>query len=186
MATVPSQATAAVGGKIPAATWNDDVRDAVNFFTANRPLTYLTQAVAQTGWVSAAVNDVTFSTEVLDRDGQHSTASNTHRVVIGNTLGWYRVSGSVVFAANTAITFLRVSLSLNGTVIDGSWASLGVVSGTLSASSTALSTNSVLVQATAASDWVSLQAAVTAASGTLGTAVSGGAKCSLTVEWMGS
>ena len=186
MVAVPSQVTVAVASKLPAATWNDDVRDAINFFVSNRPMTYLTQAVAQTGWVSASTNDITFTTEVLDRDGQHSTASNTHRVVIGNTLGWYRVSGVVVFAGNTAATLLRANISLNGTAVNGSYVSLGVAAATLSSSATALSTNSVLVQATTATDWVSLQGLVTAASGTLGTAVSGAVTSSLTVEWVGS
>lgn len=182
MATVPSQSTIAVADKVSAALWNDDVRDAINYYTSTRPLFYAEQTVSQT-LTTNIDTPITFTTEVLDRDGQHSTTTNTSRVVIGNTLGWYRVSGCVVYQANSAATNFRAIISKNGTRVGGSFA------GILNASTSAVcgvSTGSVLVQATTSTDYVELIGLMTAASGTLATSGTAGALSSLCVEWVGA
>jgi hypothetical protein len=184
VAAIPSQQTAAVAQKITAALWNDDVRDAVNFFLATRPLLYIAQGTGQTGWTSATFTSVTFAaTDTLDRDGQHDPASNNSRVVIGNTLGWYRVSGLYVAPSNTATTLLRAQIALNGTAVDGSTSS---INGTSTGGVLGLPTTGVVVQATAAADYIELQGYQQAASGTIGTVVSSAFRCSLAVEWLGT
>ena len=183
MATIPSPATAAVGGKETASGWNADVRDEALFWTTNRPLGQSVQTVAQTGWTTATFTSITFTTEDIDRDGQHSTSSNTSRYVIGTTLGWYRVSGVYCAAGNAAATLLRARIALNGTAVQGSPNSInpGGTSGIL-----CVSTFAVFVQATASADFVEVQGYMAAPSGTIGTATSGEFVSALNVEWLGS
>ena len=133
---------------------------------------------------AATFTSVTFgaSSEVIDRDTQHSTASNTSRVVIGDTLGWYKVSGLYVTASNSATTLVRCGITFNGTIINGSCAS---VSPNATSSVQALATATVLVEATSSTDYVELQGLMTAGSGTIGTAVGAQISPSLTVEYVG-
>ena len=182
MATVPSQSTVAVNDKVSASMWNDDVRDAVNFMTTNRPLFYAEQTVSQT-LTSNIELPITFTTEAIDRDGQHSTSTNTSRVVIGNTLGWYRVSGCVVYQANANATNFRAIISKNGTRVSGSFA--GILNNTTNAVC-GVATGTVFVQATLSTDYVELVGLMTAASGTLATSATVGALSSLCVEWVGA
>jgi hypothetical protein len=184
MATIPSQETKAVNDKVTAAWANSDVRDAVDFILSTKPLGFFVQQTAQTGWTSATFTSVTFgaSSEVIDRDTQHSTASNTSRVVIGDTLGWYRVNGLYVSASNSATTLVRCGIAFNGTMINGSCAS---VSPNATSSVQALATAAVFVEATSSTDYVELQGLMTAGSGTIGTAVGAQISPSLTVEYIG-
>ena len=183
MATIPSPATAAVGGKETASGWNTDVRDEALFWTTNRPIGQAVQTSAQTGWTSATFTSITFSTEDIDRDGQHSTSSNTSRFVIGTTLGWYRVSGNYCSAGNAVATLLRAQIALNGTAVNGSPNSMNPGA---SSAIFCVPTFAVFVQATAAADYVEVQGWMTAASGTIGTAVSSAFTSALNVEWLGS
>jgi hypothetical protein len=189
MATIPSQETKAVNDKVTAAWANSDVRDSVDFILSNKPLGFFVQQAAQTGWTTATFTAVTFgaSSEVIDRDTQHSTASNTSRVVIGDTLGWYRVNGVYVAAANSACTLVRACIAYSSaggaaTEVNGSATSMSPAS---TGSTLALPTGSVLIEATNALDYIQLDGWMTAGSGTLGTAVGSIISSSLTVEYVG-
>jgi hypothetical protein len=183
--TVPVSPAWSVTNDITAASLQS-MTDAINWDYTTKPVGFFVQQAAQTGWVTATHTAVTFgaSSEVIDRDGQHSTASNTSRVVIGGTLGFYRVSGLYAAAANAAASLLRASIALNGSRISGSMGSMAPSS---SGSLLAVPTASVIVRATVSTDYVELYGQMSAGSGTLGTAVSGADfASSLLVEWIGS
>ena len=183
MGTVPVAPTWSTNVKITAANLQS-MSDGINWDFATRPIGFFVQQTAQTGWTSGTLTAITFgaSSEVIDRDGQHSTASNTSRVVIGNTLGWYRVSGTYVAAVNANVTRLQARIELNGAAVDGSFAGVGI-SGNFTH---AITTGTALVQSTLATDYVEITAAETVSSGTpIGTAVSTGAHSTLLVEWLG-
>jgi hypothetical protein len=189
MATIPSQETKAVADLVTAAWANSDVRDSVNFILSNKPLGFYVQQTAQTGWSSAAFTAVTFtgSTEMLDRDTQHDNVSNTSRVVIGETLGWYRVSGVYVAAQNSACTLVRACIAYSSaggasTEVNGSATSMSPVS---TGSTLAIPTASIYVEATNAADYVELRGWMTAASGTRGTEVGSIISSSLITEYVG-
>jgi hypothetical protein len=147
---------------------------------------HLVQTIAQTGWTSATLNAVTFGSgsEVIDTDGMHDTGSNTSRIVIGNRLGWWEISGVYVPVNQNANTNLRAVLRKNGSDINGSFSGLYVSSpGT---AFVGVTTPRVLVQATSVTDYVELMGYQTAASGTIGTAVNTYVTSSLTAVWRGS
>lgn len=184
MATVPNPSTVAAGDKIPAATWNTDVRDEGLFWTTNRPLCVLNQAVAQSGWTSATFTAVSFTTEDVDRDAQHDPVTNNTRITIGKTLGWYRISGCYVPAGNAATTLARAFIRLNGTTgIGGAFGSMTITSG--QSISYAIPLASCYVQATTATDYIELLGWQTAASGTIGTGAATGTTSHLSAEWVG-
>ena len=183
MGTVPVLPAWAVNEDITAADLQS-MSDAVTWDFATRPVFYASQAVVQSGWTTATFTAITFTTEVIDRDGQHSTTVNTSRVVIGGTLGFYRVSGCFCAAQNSAATVLRSAIFLNGAGYPGGVSSMVPATGT--SNTMAIATPTVIIQATAATDYVEVMGFVTAASGTLGTLSSGGFSSSLCVEWIGS
>lgn len=139
------------------------------------------QTVAQTGWTSATYTPITFTAETIDTLGIHDTASNTARFVIGLKLGWWKVNGVYVSASNTNTTLKRAVLRKNGTEISGTF------NGDIQTSGTAIvgqTPAGILVEATAAADYVEICGYQTAASGTIGTAVSGSAASSISLEWV--
>jgi hypothetical protein len=182
MATIPSVTAWTAAQKITATKLNA-IHDYLDFTMTDKPLLHVVQGTAQTGWTTATFNAVTFTAaDILDRDAQHSTSSNTSRVVIGTTLGWYKVTGTYGAAANSAATLLRASLGLNGTRIGGGMSTMSPAS---SASALSVTTPTLLVQSTASGDYVELFGYVVAGSGTLGTSVSSDFASSLTVEYVG-
>ena len=193
MATVPTALTAAVGDKVAASTFNSGVKDPINFLlkvtSGNRAAVCLTQNSAQTGWTDSAFTAVTFDTETLDNDAQHSTSSNTSRVVIGTTLGWYLVSGTYASASNTNGNNRRAAIYLNGAVINGTQAvaALGRKADSTSVGLCTVTTPWFLVQSTASGDYIELMGYMsTGSAGTIGTAVSASYRSSLTVVYLGS
>ena len=180
MATIPSTLTAAVGNKIKASDWNTYERDAISFVTTNRPIAYVYQGVAQSIPNANVLTAITMDSETLDRDNQHSTSSLTSRVVIGGTLGWYRVTGTVCYAtlATTPATSRRALIQLNGAATGG-YSIIGAGQSLTSVTAT------TIVQATASTDYVELYGAQDSA-GALNTVVSGTFRSFLLVEWIGS
>jgi hypothetical protein len=87
--------TVAAGDPINASTINDLIAASIN-----RPSGRLVQAVAQSGIVNNTMTAVTFTTEVYDTNGWHSTVSNTSRVT-PTVPGIYRVKGSVAAVGAT-------------------------------------------------------------------------------------
>ena len=111
MATVPSEVTVTAGTVLPAATWNTNVRDAINFVIAP-PLCLLRQTVAQSVG-NNSFTALTMDTEDIDRDGGHSTVTNTSRYT-AQTAGYYLHSGLVGWSGNA--TGRRASRwAVNGT-----------------------------------------------------------------------
>lgn len=98
MATVPTPDTAAVGGRIKAGVWNDDVRDAVNFLL-NPPTCRVYQGSAGTTLATATATLLPFDTESWDTDASHSTSTNPSRLT-AVTAGKYLVVAQVSYAAN--------------------------------------------------------------------------------------
>lgn len=183
MATIPSVTDWLVGEDITDVRLNE-IHDYLRWGFETRPFLHLVQQSAQTGWTTATDTAVTFGSgsEVIDNTSDHSTSSNTSRVLIGNTLGWYQVSGVYAAPSNTNTTTLRASIGLNGAVYDGSKTSqqLTMFSGTPSTA-----TGTVLIEATSASDYVELLGYQTASAGTLGTGVTADIASSLTVIYIG-
>lgn len=156
-----------------------DIDTDVNQFF-DHPICHCVQTVAQTGWTSATYTAITFTTEVTDIAAIHDNSSLTNRFVIGKRLGWWKVSGLYVPASNAAITAKRAVLRKNGTEINGSF------DGDVAASNATIvaqGTPTIFVQATVITDYIELMGYETAASGTIGTAVSGSAASSITLEW---
>lgn len=180
MGTVPSLTAWAAAKKITASLLQA-MSDAVTWLISSKPFAQFVQAVAQSAWTTATYTALTWSTEVVDTDSQHSTVSNTSRVVIGTTLGWYRCRGTVCFAVNGAATVFRGAIALNGAVVEGSMTSIPVNAPTGGAHAIPVEFE---VQATNATDYVELMGYMAAPSGTIGTNVSSGAKSSFTVEWI--
>lgn len=146
----------------------------------DRPMCHIVQQTVQTGWTTNTLTPVTFgaSSEVIDTGTFHDTGSNTSRIVIGKKLGWWAVSGSFCPAANGSATSMRGVLGKNGSAIQGSFAGgppFNIFWG--------ITTNTVLVEATAAADYVELFGLVISASGTLGTSVNSYVASSLTAIW---
>lgn len=184
MAIVPVVPTKAVGDLVTAADWNDWVKGTRDFLIGTRPLTQILQGTAQTGWTSGTYTAITFTNEDLDRDGTHSTTVNTSRILIGGTLGWWRIGGMYAAPANAATTILRAAIALNGTRVNGS---IGSMTPGGAAAAVSVDTKEVFVEATASGDYVELYGWQTAASGTIGTQVSGGDFTSLlTAEYLGT
>ena len=181
MATLPSTPTAAtVGSKITASNWNSQVQLPEEFFRVNRPICVVYQTTVQS-ITANTTTPVLFDSETLDRDvpGQHSTSTNTDRIVIGTTLGWYRVTGTVAYAG-LAGGSRRAFIALNGsTLANGSGYS--IVNNPDATTGISVSTTA-LVQATNATDYVQLDAYSSATVNTLVTTF----KSNLTAEWIGS
>ena len=179
MATLPTTPTAAtVGSKITASNWNNQVQLPEEFFRLNRPICVAYQTVAQS--VPAATNTpITFDSESLDRDNQHSTTTNTDRIVIGNTLGWYKVTASAAYSAN-GTGERRIFITKNGSVVPLNGSGYATTQPLASVTTTAGTT--AYVQATVNTDYVQVCAYSSVA---LNTAV-GNLACNVIVEWIGS
>lgn len=112
MATVPVEMTFVAGAVLTAAQLNTNVRDAINFIIAP-PLAVVRQTVAQS-IPNSTFTPYTFDTEDIDRDGMHSTSSNTGRLT-AQTAGWYSLQGSGTFVASGVSAGEVVGFQTNGT-----------------------------------------------------------------------
>ena len=177
MANLPYTLQKSVGSKLSAADWNTYVKGNDDFFIYNRPLCIAHQSVAQVV-ATSTYTPITMDTETLDRDNQHSTVTSTDRVVIGNTLGWYRVSGVVAFPGNATGTRIA-AIFLNGAQAT----TTGYTRVVANASFTVIPVTAI-VQATASTDYV--QCIAWQDSGASLTTPVVGAFSSITVEWIGS
>jgi hypothetical protein len=149
VATKPTISTAAVGARISAAAWNAQVYNLGNFVQNKRPVVSLNQATPQ-ACSSGTYTTITFDAEQLDTDAQHSTASLTSRVVIGNTLGWYRVYGAVPFSATAAGQRIIAAIAFNGGRVNGETSII------VGGSSITTACTMAIVQSTVSTDYVEL------------------------------
>lgn len=118
MATVPSEDTLAVGGKITATWANSDIRDAINFLASGMPRVSVTNSVGLSHTSGTALL-LTWDTEAYDTDTMHSTSTNTSRLV-ATTAGPYQVNARVGFLSNaTGIRTLELRKNSAGSVAGG-------------------------------------------------------------------
>lgn len=179
MATVPVPVTWTTGKKISAALLNTDVRDEALFWTTNRPFAEGIQNTAQGTLTASTWTDINFDAETIDRDGQHSTVTNTPRFVLGNTLGWYLVSAYLPWAGNTTGTGRRARLALNGTEINGTQVIVPPGSGGVSCV-----IPGKLIGVGTSTDYVTLQGFHDATTA-IAPNVSGGVRAFLSAIWIG-
>lgn len=152
MATKPTIATVAVGQKISASLWNNAVYQDARFWDVTKPVCLAYQTVVQS-LTSGTFTAITMDSEQLDSDGQHSTSSNTSRIVIGNTLGWYRVSGYVAYNTAAGGNTRDARLILNGATVNPGWLQESANSGGFASAPL----QPVLVQSTLSTDYIELQ-----------------------------
>lgn len=159
----------------------DSIETAIDTAT-DRPVCYIVQGTAQTGWTTATFTTVTFAgTDDLDTDDLHDPAVNNSRILIGTKLGWWRVSGLYTPAANSATTLFRAAIAKNGTRLTSGFVGVAPSS---SSGLMGLATGTVYVEATSSGDYIELQGYQAAASGTIGTGVSSDLAPSLSAEWV--
>jgi hypothetical protein len=95
---VPTPYQWSVGDTITAALLNAQLYNGLTY-VLNPPIFFGYQTVAQT-LSSGITTPITLDSQFVDTYGGHSTTSNTSRYV-GQVPGYYEVTGSVAFAANT-------------------------------------------------------------------------------------
>lgn len=173
----PSTPAKAVGDDVLAADWNAYVQGGFSWLLSSRPLAQAYQSATQT-LTTGVFAALTFTAEVIDRDGQHSTSSNTSRLTLGTCPGRYWVFGRLVIAGNaTGTRWLKV-------LLNGSSDQNGVYAkASPNASDTAVDVFG-LVQITNASDYVELLA-LQNSGGNLATVVSGAYACTFGAVWLG-
>lgn len=114
MATVPSPRTWTVGELLTAAKMNTDVRDGLNFLLAP-PLAVLTKNATQS-FSSGSYVAVTWPTELVDRDGGHSTSSNTSRYT-SQTAGYYTLHEWHEWSLDSTSGYRRTGFRVNGSSV---------------------------------------------------------------------
>lgn len=116
MAAVPVTRTFVAGEVVLASYFNTNIRDVLNFLVAT-PIFRATQTVVQSIANGSNV-PITFSTEIVDSAGGHSTSSNTSRYTAVYP-GYYGFSGGISYSSDA--TGIRVTdWGKNGTILDGS------------------------------------------------------------------
>lgn len=175
MTTVPSYTTFVAGAVLTAAQLNTNVRDAGNFWLA-RPLCLLRQTSVQS-LSNNSFGDILFDTEDIDRDGGHSTVTNTARYT-SPTSGYIAVSGGVAFAAN-ATGRRAAQWALNGTAIN---ASQNMETTTATGNPT-LSARTFAVPVNGSTDYVTLQG-YQDSGGALNTFATGNVQPNMYVLWI--
>lgn len=122
MTSLPNVPAKAVGDFTLAADWNNYVDNGFAWEDSGRPVIHITQASGSTQTLTTGVfTAITFTNETIDRRGQHSTSSNTSRVLATADLGTYAVFGQVAFAGDTTGD-RRAKVITNGTTdLLGNW-----------------------------------------------------------------
>lgn len=155
---------------------NTYVSTPVSFFTGGMPICIVRQTAAQS-LTSGAWTALLFDTEEVDRDGMHSTVTNTSRLT-AVTAGYYWSAGISAFSAN-ATGPRGAALSINGTRVAGRAAECMAV--TAGSTNTATPTASIVFLNVG--DYLELQALQTSG-GSLNTSVLSDVQSSLSVLWV--
>lgn len=113
---VPSQGTVAVGDKITASLWNDDVRDAVNFLIS--PPRVKVYKTANQSIANAAYACLTWNAEAFDSDTMHDNTTSNSRITF-TTAGTYQLTWVSLWPANTTGNRIH-TIEKNGTTTQGS------------------------------------------------------------------
>jgi hypothetical protein len=94
----------------------------LSWWQASRPICSAFSNV-NTSIATSTFTSIPLASETVDTDGQHDLVTNNSRIVIGKTLGLYRVQASVSWNAN-ATGSRRCYVFLNGTtLVEGSYVS---------------------------------------------------------------
>lgn len=181
MATKPTVTQVATGSKATATQWNNAVYQQWQFLDIVKPVCQLT-ANAATSLVNGVWTAVNFDTEVIDTDSQHSTVSNTSRVVIGTTLGWYRCSGVVTFSGSATGSRYGAKLALNGTDVNGAQNLFANYSSSVQQTA---SLAAIFVQSTLSTDYVELLG-FQSSGGAMNTQITSALRPCFSVEYMGT
>lgn len=168
---VPAVPDFVAGEKVTSAKMRQ-LRDVLNFLMSGMPLFDAVQTVAQS-LGDSVWTPITFSTETIDRDSGHSTATNTSRYV-AKTPGWYRVIGTG--SVNITTGRMHVAIAKNGAKVPSGTGALGNALGV------AASVSEATVWLNGSSDYVELWAAQVTG-GSAPTSVLSDFACHLSVQW---
>jgi hypothetical protein len=182
MATKPTVAQVATGSKATATQWNNAVYQQWQFLDVVKPVCRLVQTVSS-NFTTGTWTAVPMDTEIIDTDSQHSTVSNTSRVIIGNTLGWYRVSGVVYMNVTVAGKRTASGVAFNGAGLPLDGTPCIVYSDGVSLQGPASAVG--YVQATLSTDYVELYG-WQESGGTVASTVVSPYRSSLVVEYLGT
>lgn len=111
MATVPVPRTWTVGELLTASKMNTDVRNGLNFLLSGKPLAVLQRSSVQNFTNNTPAN-VTWNSELIDRDGGHDNVTNADRYT-AQTAGWYMVTAFLQWV-NWAGGTRQVSMTRSG------------------------------------------------------------------------
>jgi hypothetical protein len=134
VATVPVQITWVTGSIVTAAQLNANVRDAVNF-AISPPLFVGRQTIVQSV-PNSFTTGLTLDVEDVDRDGGHSTVTNTSRYT-SQTQGWYSGQASVIYDVLASAAFRLIGWRINGAGAGFGWAGNVATASTISHATTA-------------------------------------------------
>jgi hypothetical protein len=116
VATIPGTMVYSAGSVLTAAEMNTYVSTPTSFFTGGMPLAIMRQTVSQS-LANGGLTALTLDTEDVDRDGGHSTTTNTSRYT-AQTAGYYDCVAVAAFANNT--TNARwIALCINNAAVPG-------------------------------------------------------------------
>jgi hypothetical protein len=176
MTAVPVPRTWAAGETITASRLNANISDVLTFLSSP-PIVEMNQTVGQSYSSSSTPSvGLTFTTEVVDSDGMHSTSVNTSRCTAVHP-GWYEAAGGVGFAAN-ATGSRGATWAVNGSALNGTFSWLPANASGVAA--TPARTKKLFLNAT---DYVELWAAQTSG-GSLSTSVAGTEQSSVSLKWV--
>lgn len=129
MTAVPATRTWVAGEVVTAAHFNTNIRDVFNFLLTP-PILEINQSVSQS-IANNTATALTFTSEVIDSSGMHSTVSNTSRATAVYP-GYYKFWGGYTIASNA--TGARLGWGkVNATDVAGTLFELPPVSGFSSA-----------------------------------------------------
>jgi hypothetical protein len=97
--SVPVEMTAVAGAILTAVQWNSNVRDGINYIITP-PLVIVRQNSAQT-IANITWTAITWNTEIVNRDGMHSTSVNPTRFTI-NTPGFYHCKSILAWTQSSS------------------------------------------------------------------------------------
>ena len=142
------------------------------------PFCQATQATAQS-LVTATSTAISFDSEAVDTLAIHDTVTLNSRFVIGKKLGWWLVSAAITYNSN-ATGDRRSRVMLNGTAVVGGWTIIPAAAATFHTATTP----GILVQATAATDYVEIHGQQSSGAN-LSTIVSGDFRSRVSLTYVG-
>ena len=127
---VPSQGTVAVGDKITASLWNDDVRDAVSFLTSPPRVKVYKTANQSIAYSTTAYTCLTWDAEVYDSDTLHNNTTSNSRITF-TTAGTYQITLNCLWGAVSDATpgnrYHAIEKNGNTTFTSGSGVGINVI-----------------------------------------------------------